>query len=239
MAIQPPENLFHLFGLVAWGDIAELTMYKSKRGKVVVFQKSYPEHLPHEGQLHQQAKFTAASQAWRSAPLDVRAGWEAVTKRLSLPMTGYNLWMAWHLDPDPPAFATLRQQTGINLVGAWPRLDCTISLCASYWDHSHRIIRSTSGVQSAYYKLFGPPPYDYMYFGGFYREDPWIKWTVAVPRPYTHLTLGFRMLPLEGLWETGYSADPFPIFQHGRTKHKFAYDLGGIHRESVWGTLTY
>lgn len=116
MALQPPENLFHLFGLVAWGDIAEVTMYKSKRGKVVTFHKSYPEGPPSVNQQWQRARFTAASAGWVALPAALKQTWELATKRLSLPMTGYDLWMSWQLKPDLEAMKTIQRHSNLTLL---------------------------------------------------------------------------------------------------------------------------
>lgn len=116
MALQKSSNLFHIFGLVAWGDIAELTMYKSKRGKVVVFHKSYPEGPPSDNQAHWRTRFANASTAWLNLSLATKQKWETVTKRLSLSMTGYDLFLSWQLAPDLPTMRTLERQSGITLL---------------------------------------------------------------------------------------------------------------------------
>jgi hypothetical protein len=115
MAMQSIRDLFHMFGFVQWGDFADLTMYRNRKGKVVVFNKTWPEILPQEAIAAQKAKFKTASLAWQALSAVTRAKWEAVTKRLSLSMTGYNLWMSWQLKPDPAAMATLQRQSGIDL----------------------------------------------------------------------------------------------------------------------------
>lgn len=116
MAIQPPENLLHLLGLVAWGDIAELTLFKTKRGKVVTFHKSYPEGPPSVNQQWQRARFRAASAGWVALPAAAKQNWELATKRLSLPMTGYDLWMSWLLAPDRTAMETIERHSHLTLL---------------------------------------------------------------------------------------------------------------------------
>ena len=68
MANQPPKQLWTYLGFVLWGDISDLTMYRRYDGRLVVFQKTWPDKPPCQAQLDQRAAFKAASLAWRSHP---------------------------------------------------------------------------------------------------------------------------------------------------------------------------
>lgn len=116
MVKQHEKDFFHLFGFIVWGDFDGVTMYRNRKGKMVAFAKTWPEHLPRPAIIAQKAKFKAASQDWVALSAEAKRNWEAVTKRLSLTMTGYNLFMHYKLQPDLAALATLEHQSGISLL---------------------------------------------------------------------------------------------------------------------------
>lgn len=115
MAFQPKERLMSMCGLIAWGDIGELTMYKSRRNSVIVFTKTWPKKPPSPGQVTQRAKVIAGAQAWQAITPADRAQWELASKRASLCMNGYHAFMHFQLTPDAPALATLERQTRTDL----------------------------------------------------------------------------------------------------------------------------
>ena len=116
MAIQDDRRLFSLWGFVIWGDFGPLTMYRSKRGKIVTFAKTYPAKPPSELQLEQRAAFSTAAQAWRALTAGQRAQWELASRRASLCMHGYDLWIHYQLTGDTSAIETLERQTHTSLL---------------------------------------------------------------------------------------------------------------------------
>lgn len=116
MAHSPPRELLCFLGFVAWGDIGPLTMYTSKRGKLVVFPKTWPKGEVSEDQLAQRAKFTAAAAAWQELTPLKRAQWDLASRRASLCMHGYDLFVHWHTLGDNAAIATLERQTNTSLL---------------------------------------------------------------------------------------------------------------------------
>ena len=116
MPHQTLTKLYTLFGFIAWGDIAEITIYRSRRGKMVWFPKTYPDKPPSPDQLTQRQKFTDAAQDWQSLTEDQRNKWDLVTRKASLCMTGYNLYVHWHIFQDDDSIHTLEHQTGITLL---------------------------------------------------------------------------------------------------------------------------
>lgn len=116
MAFQPKERLMSYLGLIAWGDIGELTVYKSRQKRVIILTKTWPKKPPSEGQLTQRAKISAGALAWQALTPAGRAQWELATKRASLCMNGYHLFQHWQLTGDTKAMETLERQTRTELL---------------------------------------------------------------------------------------------------------------------------
>ena len=116
MAHQPHRALFTLLGFVIWGDLGPTTIYKNRKKKVVVFPKTWPKEPPSPAQTIQRDQFRNAAAAWRSLSSLWRAQWELATRRASLCMTGYDLFVHWHLLHDDTAIETLERQTGTALL---------------------------------------------------------------------------------------------------------------------------
>lgn len=115
MAHQPKKRLMHLCGLVAWGDIGDLTMYKSRQNRVIIFAKTWPKKPPSPDQVTQRAKMIAGAAAWQALTAATRAQWELASKRASLCMNGYHAFMHFQMTPDATALATLERQTRTDL----------------------------------------------------------------------------------------------------------------------------
>jgi len=118
MAFEPIPGLSLLLGLVAWGDIGETTVYKTKRKKVVWLAKTYPNKPASTLQLERRATWAAASAAWNDLTAAQRAQWELTSRRASLCMHGFNLWMHWKITADHVAIKTLERQTHTTLLAA-------------------------------------------------------------------------------------------------------------------------
>lgn len=114
--LQDKRRLFSLLGLISWGDLGPFTLYKSKRGKIVVFAKTYPGKPPSAKQTVQRDKFKAAVVKWHSLNRDKRERWELATHRISLPLTGLNLFVHHRLEPDESYVRTIERQTGLELI---------------------------------------------------------------------------------------------------------------------------
>jgi len=120
MAQQPRRSLFSLLGLVYWGDIGELTVYKSQRGKLVWFQKTWPKEpmSPAQALYRDAIRFAAAE--WQTLTPAQRAQWELATKRCSLCMHGYDLWVHAATTGDPKTIDTIERQSDTTLVRPTP-----------------------------------------------------------------------------------------------------------------------
>lgn len=115
MPVQDKRALLSLFGFMIWGDFGPLTMYRSKRGKIVAFAKTYPTGPPSDKQIEQRAAFSAAAIAWNALTSSQRDQWHLAAARASLCAHGYDLWIHWQLTADTSAIETLERQTGTTL----------------------------------------------------------------------------------------------------------------------------
>lgn len=115
MAQQPAENLFHLMGLHIGGDFGPLTFYKSKRGRLVWFNKAPPLTPPSAKQTTQRNQFRLAALFWTQLDEDQRQQWELASRRASLCMNGYDLFVHFATKPDQARQETIARQTSTVL----------------------------------------------------------------------------------------------------------------------------
>lgn len=116
MAFQPPRTILTLLGFGATGDLGPFTFYTNKRGRLVWFIKAPPTSPPSYAQLRQQDLFTSAAATWQFFTPTRRNNWELASKRASLAITGYNLWVYFCCTADLTEIQTIEHQTGLNLL---------------------------------------------------------------------------------------------------------------------------
>jgi len=116
MAHTPTRSLFTFFGFVIWGDIADLTAYRNRKGKFVLFAKTWPHKPPSPAQLAQRQRITNAAAGWRALSPATRQQWHLAARRASLCAHGYHVFVHWHLTGDDLAIQTLERQTGTELL---------------------------------------------------------------------------------------------------------------------------
>lgn len=104
-----------LLGVALSGDLGDLTIYQTQRGRTVAFPRTKPQKPPSPPQNTQRYRFRLAVDAWHALPSDQQAAYELVTRRLGIVMTGLNLWIHWSLCPNPDEFATIVHQAGLTL----------------------------------------------------------------------------------------------------------------------------
>lgn len=104
-----------LLGTNVSGDLGELTLWTSKRGRLTAARKN-PPHLPSSpDQLYQQDRFRQAQAYWSGRPTAEKLAWEAITFVLSLPLTGQNLVISLALRGDKASLDTLIAQSGVSV----------------------------------------------------------------------------------------------------------------------------
>lgn len=117
---QAATRLLSFAGLVTWGDIGPLTVYRNKKGKLVLFLKTHPEPAASEYQTVTQDRFRGAARSWQALPTAYKEAFELATHRLSLPLTGYNLFVSYVLHPDIEIFRTIQRQAAVILLPYFP-----------------------------------------------------------------------------------------------------------------------
>ena len=111
-----PENVYSLLGFIIWGDLNEVTIYRNKKGKMVWFAKTYPDKPASAAQLVNREKMTGYAADWQALSAETRAEWELATKRASLTMQGYNLFVHWKFTEDDTAIRQIERQTNTSLL---------------------------------------------------------------------------------------------------------------------------
>ena len=110
------RSLSNLIGYVAWGDLGELTMYRSRRGKLVAFTKTYPDKPVSPEAEAIKTSFQIAHTLYALHGDTARQQWQRTPQRLSLCLSGGSLFnMAIRL-PDYSSIRTLERQARTRLV---------------------------------------------------------------------------------------------------------------------------
>ena len=94
-ARETPDRFLSLLGLVAWGDLGPLTMYRSHLGRIVSFQKTYPKTPPSLEQLTGRARMLFGAEQWRCFAPYQKEAWRATARKVVPHWTGYDLWIRW------------------------------------------------------------------------------------------------------------------------------------------------
>ena len=116
MAHQPARALYSVLGWVVWGDLGPVTLYRDHQGKIVSYAKTWPADPASDAQLAQRARYTAAAAAWQALTPPQRRQWELATRRGSLCLGGYALYVHWSTTHDDKAIHTLERQTHTTLL---------------------------------------------------------------------------------------------------------------------------
>lgn len=114
--LQPSSRLLSFLGTVAWGDLGPLTLYRSRRHRIVSFLKPQLEGPGSDAQTAHRNKFRIAKDAWNALDPETRAKWQKACTTLSLPLTGYNLWIFWKLTGSDDIITTIQRQSGQTLL---------------------------------------------------------------------------------------------------------------------------
>jgi hypothetical protein len=116
MAQATPIRPYWILGVLAWGDLANFTYYRSHTGIVTVIPKTWPIKPPSPDQSTQRARFSAAIAAWWALTPAKRQQWMTAATRASLCLHGYNLFLHWQMMQDSDAIRTLQRQTQTDLI---------------------------------------------------------------------------------------------------------------------------
>lgn len=112
---KPGTNILQGICFKAQGDIGPLTCYTNKRG-IVMFLKAWLRDPASPKQIAHRNRIRAAAATWKLATPSTRAAYERATKKLSLYLNGYNVWVASSMTQGArSALPTLERQTGLTL----------------------------------------------------------------------------------------------------------------------------
>ena len=118
MAHTFDKSLLNLIGFVAWGDLGELTMYRSRRGKLVAFKKTYPDKPVSPEAEAIKTSFKIASLLYRLHGSAARQAWIHTPIRLSLCLAGGALFNMAIRSPDYLTLRTLGRHARTDLIAA-------------------------------------------------------------------------------------------------------------------------
>jgi hypothetical protein len=110
------RDLLPLLGLEVNGDVAGLTVYTRRDGRLVAFPASPPTKPASDRQIVQRTRFRVAMAAWHALDDQSRQAYTAACDALSLCLVGHNLWIALSFQPDDQLWQTIRAQSALDLV---------------------------------------------------------------------------------------------------------------------------
>lgn len=112
---KPGHFIIQSICFKAQGDVGPLTTYTNKRG-IVVFLKAWLRDPASRKQIAHRDRIRRCAANWKDAPQTTRTQYELATKRATLYINGYNLWVAASMTQEArSALATLERQTGTAL----------------------------------------------------------------------------------------------------------------------------
>lgn len=114
--MKPSAPDLSLLGLHIGGDLGPVTIYQTKRGKVVAYPIAKPKSKPTAAQNLQRYRFMRAVHTWQDLTDDQQQAYEDTTNVLSLCATGMNIWISLCLTHDIPAWLALKRQANLPLV---------------------------------------------------------------------------------------------------------------------------
>ena len=109
------EWIVSFLGLDYGGDLGGWTIYRNKHGKPVFYPRAVPGKPPSPNQQHCRARFKAAQINWMATPKATRIQWETFSKRLSLCMTGQNLYISLSLADRSSFFPAAMRKAKMSL----------------------------------------------------------------------------------------------------------------------------
>lgn len=110
------RQLHKFLGWNTQGDLGPYTFYTDKRRNLVFFLKAPPEKPASYFQTIIRQKLSDAAHIWNHFPAATKANWEAATKRLSLKLTGYNLYTFYHMTGERHVIRTIERQSALQLL---------------------------------------------------------------------------------------------------------------------------
>ena len=102
-------------GLVQWGDLGNVTIYRAKNGRPVFFPKTYPDKPPSQLQLIHRNRMKHAAAQWQSLTASQKQAYHLAARRLSLSIPPFGLYFTLNLPKNAALKTTISQQSGVQL----------------------------------------------------------------------------------------------------------------------------
>lgn len=109
------RQLHKFLGWNTQGDLGPFTFYTDKQKGLVFFLKAPPKKPASFFQQIMRQNFRDAAAIWNAFLPQAQTNWELATKRLSLQLTGYNLWTFYFITGDDHVLDTIERQSGLTL----------------------------------------------------------------------------------------------------------------------------
>jgi len=111
-------SIFQFLGTTTNGDMGPWTFYKSRRGKLVIFPKTWPKDPATYHQKLNRDKFRHAAVRWRSLSPAQRDDWKNLARKANLTISGYNLFLHYICGKGTGTVETCQRLTGIDVITA-------------------------------------------------------------------------------------------------------------------------
>jgi hypothetical protein len=102
-------------GTDVWGDFGPWTIYRGKDGRAVWFLRAPPKKPPTAAVQYQRLRMKAVASWWAESPEDFKQEWRDLAVRCGARLTGFNLYVWYHLTSDLQTLTTLARQANIEL----------------------------------------------------------------------------------------------------------------------------
>lgn len=109
-------SIWQYFGLVTNGDLGPYTFYRSKRGRLVVFLKTWPADPATYHQQINRNRWRHAATRWRGLGADTRKLWKILATAANLSISGYNLYMHYITGHGTETVKTCQRLTNIDVI---------------------------------------------------------------------------------------------------------------------------
>jgi len=105
-----------LLGFRPTGDLGPLTIYTSKRGKIVAYPKAPPTSPPTYYQTRIRNQFRLVASLWNQLEQAKRDQWNLAASRINAAIHGYGLFTYYQITHNLTPIRTIERQTHTSLV---------------------------------------------------------------------------------------------------------------------------
>lgn len=109
------SDLIPYLGLNISGDLDGMTIYTTRKGKIVWYPESPADKPPSPLQTKQRLRFRIAQRNYMLLPRATKALWEHLTKTLAIPVTGQNAFISYSFSQNSHELAVACAKVGITL----------------------------------------------------------------------------------------------------------------------------